>query len=236
MNNYCVYKHTTPSGKVYIGITYQRLTKRWKNGRGYEGCTAFYRAIQKYGWANIKHEILAENLEKDAACEMEQRLIAELKSYDPEHGYNLTMGGEHYEPTQAWRDALSKSNKEYYKRHPEARERIGDLTRGRTMSDEEKAKQSERMKRYVQEHPEHRERCRNLFLGKKRSEEFCRKLGERVSKPVVCLETGVKYKSVKAAADAIGVHRTAITNVLHGRAKTSGGYTFAFCEEGNNEQ
>ena len=33
-NNYCVYKHTTPSGKIYIGITGQEPHKRFQNGKG----------------------------------------------------------------------------------------------------------------------------------------------------------------------------------------------------------
>lgn len=32
---YCVYKHTTPNGKVYIGITSKNPLKRWNNGIGY---------------------------------------------------------------------------------------------------------------------------------------------------------------------------------------------------------
>ena len=31
-NNYCVYKHTSPSGKSYIGITNQRPERRWRGG------------------------------------------------------------------------------------------------------------------------------------------------------------------------------------------------------------
>ena len=30
--NYIVYKHTSPSNKVYIGITKQKPYKRWKYG------------------------------------------------------------------------------------------------------------------------------------------------------------------------------------------------------------
>lgn len=33
-NQYCVYKHTSPSGKCYIGITRQNPIKRW----GQDGC------------------------------------------------------------------------------------------------------------------------------------------------------------------------------------------------------
>lgn len=31
---YCVYKHTSPSGKVYIGITVQNPLYRWNKGNG----------------------------------------------------------------------------------------------------------------------------------------------------------------------------------------------------------
>ena len=29
MRKFCVYKHTTPSGKVYIGITSRKPKERW---------------------------------------------------------------------------------------------------------------------------------------------------------------------------------------------------------------
>lgn len=97
MSSYIVYKHSTPSGKVYIGITKQEANKRWKNGLGYSDCTAFNRAIKKYGWENIQHEILSSGLTKEEACDEEKRLITLYKSNNPEYGYNLTGGGENYE-------------------------------------------------------------------------------------------------------------------------------------------
>lgn len=36
MNSYTVYKHTSPSGKVYIGITKKKPEYRWNHGRGYK--------------------------------------------------------------------------------------------------------------------------------------------------------------------------------------------------------
>lgn len=32
---YCIYKHTSPSNKSYIGITSMNPLDRWKNGNGY---------------------------------------------------------------------------------------------------------------------------------------------------------------------------------------------------------
>ena len=50
---YTVYKHITPSGKVYIGITSIKPDKRWNRGKGYKDNIYFSNAINKYGWDNI---------------------------------------------------------------------------------------------------------------------------------------------------------------------------------------
>lgn len=57
-NTYCVYMHTTPSGKKYVGVSKNNAAKRWDCGRGYLSNTHFFNAIMKYGWINIKHEVL----------------------------------------------------------------------------------------------------------------------------------------------------------------------------------
>lgn len=92
--NHKVYKHTAPNGKVYIGITSKDVNERWRNGKGYFRNTLFWRAIKKYGWENIKHEILIDGISKDEACRIEQELIAKYQSNNPAYGYNLTSGGE----------------------------------------------------------------------------------------------------------------------------------------------
>lgn len=92
--NYVVYKHTSPSGKVYIGITCQNPPeKRWMNGRGYKYNEYFSRAISKYSWQNFLHEILIENLTQQEAEQKEIELIAYYKSADRNFGYNLDLGG-----------------------------------------------------------------------------------------------------------------------------------------------
>lgn len=92
-NNWCVYKHTTPSGKVYIGITSQKIELRWRNGKGYK-TQVFNHAIEKYGWDNIIHEVLFENLSHKDACAKEIELIEKYKSNDSKYGYNVTSGGD----------------------------------------------------------------------------------------------------------------------------------------------
>ena len=66
--NYVVYKHTSPSNKVYIGITGQiPPEKRWANGHGYTQNEYFNSEIIQYGWDKFSHEILFYGLTKDEA-------------------------------------------------------------------------------------------------------------------------------------------------------------------------
>lgn len=91
---FCVYKHTCPNGKVYIGITSKKPEYRWSNGKGYKGNIHFTRAIEKYGWSNIKHNILHENLTEQDAKIIEMELIKLHNSDNTQKGYNKTLGGD----------------------------------------------------------------------------------------------------------------------------------------------
>ena len=90
---YTVYKHISPSGKVYIGITSMPVKRRWDNGRGYINNKYFYRAICKYCWDNFEHVILFEGLRKEEACLMEKCYIALYDSINSDKGYNINLGG-----------------------------------------------------------------------------------------------------------------------------------------------
>ena len=92
-DSYCLYMHTFPNNKKYIGITKQKTSKRWSNGKHYKS-QVVGRAIQKYGWDNIKHEILFSNLTKEQAMEYEQNLIKKYKTNQKKYGYNKSIGGE----------------------------------------------------------------------------------------------------------------------------------------------
>lgn len=91
-NKWHIYRHTSPSGKIYIGITKQSVISRWKNGEGYKPCLLFYRAVLKYGWNSIKHEILFSDLTFEKATQLEKDLIRHYKSLGI--SYNITDGGE----------------------------------------------------------------------------------------------------------------------------------------------
>lgn len=92
MMNYCVYEHVFPNGKRYIGIS-NNPVKRWRNGEGYSTQPKVYRAIKKYGWDHIQHNIIIKRLTQEQAKTLEKYLIALLNTI--EHGYNETIGGDH---------------------------------------------------------------------------------------------------------------------------------------------
>lgn len=93
MDKYCLYAHTNKiNGKVYIGIS-KDIHLRWRNkALGYSKCTKILNAFKKYGWDNFEHTIIAENLSKEDACELEKLWIWVFKGNNT--SYNITDGGE----------------------------------------------------------------------------------------------------------------------------------------------
>ena len=100
-NTYVVYIHTCLAqgnsyGKVYVGITYRDPQKRWGvRGNHYGHCKYFDNAINKYGWDKFSHEIVASGLTREEAFEKEREFIARYDAMNPEHGFNLTLGGNY---------------------------------------------------------------------------------------------------------------------------------------------
>lgn len=224
---YTVYKHTTPSGKVYIGITGKKPEQRWENGSGYKGNKHFYRAILKYGWENIEHEIVKNGLTKQQACDLEIELIAEYDATNPRNGYNNSTGGEcsglgvrqSAETRRKRSESLKGANNPWYgKRHSaETRRKMGESKKGTNPS------------------PETRRKISEAHKGKNLSAETRRKISEankgKNAKPVICVETGTVYSSVSEAAKSIGVTNSVISEVLHGIHKTSGGYHWKYADD-----
>lgn len=172
MNDYTVYAHMTPNGKYYIGITHLKPEHRWlSNGGGYKLCTLFYRAIQKYGWNNIKHIILLENLSKEMACECEKYLIQKYRTNDTDYGYNNSKGGDIGSYGHVYTDEQRKAISERLKGHTvseETRRKIGRANsialKGRTVPQEVRDKMSKSGGK--------------SFLGKHHTEEAKRKNAE----------------------------------------------------------
>jgi group I intron endonuclease len=171
---YCIYKHTSPSGKAYIGLTnnYERRCKEHLRKRKN---SAFYGAINKYGWDSFTHEFLATGLSIQAANHFEEFYIDFYNSMSP-NGYNLTTGGGNTKLSEESRLKMSKSLKGR-KCTEEQNERNRQAQLGKKASEETKLKMSISMKgkkhtpeailkmKAHKKSPEHIEKVRLANLG-----------------------------------------------------------------------
>ena len=242
--NYTVYIHTNKeNGKRYIGITRQSVQERWRDGKGYKHCVLFDRAIKKYGWDGFDHEIFASNLTEEEAQNMEKLLIKELKTQDPEFGYNISDGGSTTKISEEGRKKLSEKmlgeknpcfgkiytaeerariseqtrgerNPNYGRKHTEeARRKMSEANLGRHMSDETKQKIAKSMM--------------GKFVGRPRPEG-----GGRPPKKVLCVETGEVFDSIADAARSKDIYgrKGNISAVCKGKLNQCGGYHWKYVE------
>lgn len=182
---FTVYKHISPNGKQYVGITSVNVETRWNNGNNYRNNPYFTNAIKKYGWDNFEHIILHENLSKEQACEIEKELIKELDLTDPNKGYNLTFGGEHGKMSEQTKKKISNSLKgnQFRRGIPHTKETIQKMKEIRAGKNphkwtDESRKKLSNSKKGVKASQETKEKLsivrrgkNNSFYGKHHSEE-----------------------------------------------------------------
>lgn len=256
MKNYTVYKHTTPCGKCYIGITGRNPLKRWQNGRGYTSNDHFFRAIIKYGWENIQHEILFENLSKEEAEQKEIEMIAFYKSDIPSYGYNIQHGGnsigKHSEETKIKIGNANRGRKPWgYGKHrnPETKKKISESQIGRKHSEETKRKISESHKGRKQTEKEilaraeanrgkkrTPEQCKNIsdalkgHKGVVHTEETKKRISQTLSIPVICVETNIYYSGMRDASEKTNISSGSISMCCRGKYKTAGGFHWKYAQ------
>lgn len=186
-DRWCVYKHTAPNGKIYIGIT-NNTKNRWRSGGiGYKSQSLFWRAIQKYGWDNFDHEIIAWDMELWVAQRMEMDLIKFLYANEREYGYNLTDGGEtiptiFHTPESVKKALETKRKKLEAGIHPAHYGKKFSLERRKKLSEAHKGLNSGvNHPMYGKHHTEEaKEKLRKANLGKKYSQETQQKKREKM--------------------------------------------------------
>lgn len=249
MGNYVVYKHTSPSGKVYIGITSKKPYKRRNGGLGYINNAHFTRAINKYGWNNIIHEIVFTGLSKEEAEAKEIELIAYYKSDNRAYGYNIEHGGNSVgkmaEETKLKIGVANKGKTPWIlgKHHSEeTKNKIREAQKGRKLSDEIKRKISVAHKGKKQSKESIEKRVKKL-RGQKRTAETRRKISEgnkgkivvqseetkakisrTMSTAVLCIETNVVYYGMREAERQANIASGSISKCCKGDLQTAGGY------------
>lgn len=252
MADYIVYKHTSPSGGVYIGITSQEPERRWRSdGSGYRQNTHFYNAIKKYGWDAFKHEILFEGLELDEALRIEKELIQKYQSY--KHGYNSSLGGDYGGYTDTVKQKIKKSvsalwQDDEYRKHMSEAHKGNATSKGYKHSERSKALMSKASKeRWKDESFRAKmiasfkgrpyEGLRERMLKQQADPVMKEKLTAHLygnhyrAKKVICIETGEIFDSVTEAAKSVNGTRESIGRACRGLAKKSHGRHWRFADE-----
>lgn len=247
--SYTVYKHTSPSGKVYIGITNRNPVKRWgRQGIYYKGSKKFYNAIQKYGWDNILHEILFIHLTAEEAKIKEQELISHYKAFDL--SYNITDGGDGslgVFPNEETRRKIGEKSKG---RVPsiETRRKISNALKGIKKPDGFGKRLSETLKGRKQS-AENREKNRLGHLGQKHSRESIEKQRQKIlgrqksieerlhisqSKSIPIVQCNLEgnfiafWESARQAFLLLGLQNSKITACCKGKLKQAYGYKWYY--------
>lgn len=222
MRTYIIYEHISPSGKVYVGQTYD-LKIRWqgkghmylnKTKKGKYAQPYFAHALLKYGWDTFEHRIVLEGVSKSEANYAEKYLIKWYKLH--KMSYNMTDGGE---GTCGLKRPMSL----------EMRQRITE--RMRTNHPLKGTHRTEKQK----------QSAREKMLGRKMSAEAVAKIAESrrgVPQPskykkVYAFDKHTKefikeYISISEAAKDNNLHISAIGNAANGKCPSAGPYIWSF--------
>jgi group I intron endonuclease len=113
-------------GKIYVGQTAVPLSKRiWKHVwlAKHDSPLPIHRAIRKYGIDSFEIVTLAVASSAEELNRLEKQYIADFRSNEKSHGYNLTDGGD---------------GKAGYRLSERTKAKIGAANRGRVWSEEQR--------------------------------------------------------------------------------------------------
>jgi len=90
-----IYKITSPTGKIYIGQTFnfERRMSSYRSG-DCKNQKILFRSLIKYGFKNHKVEIIDNRDSIKELLNLEKFYIELFNSYNSENGMNLTRGGD----------------------------------------------------------------------------------------------------------------------------------------------
>ena len=210
----CIYKLTSPSGKIYIGQT-QCLYRRFRDYRKPKANEYLMNAILKYGLENISVEILEKDLLLDELDEREQFYLDTLQPFK-DNGYNICKKASTTRGRKRPKDERDKISKI-------AKTRIGELNGfyGKTHTEETKMLIGRKNS--------------NKTLTEEHIKSFCG-AGQESSKrkvKMIDIKTDKVIKiwdSIKEASDNTDANYTTIIQVCRGymSRKTSGGYKWKY--------
>lgn len=200
VDTYCIYMHTAPNGKAYVGMTKDYIRRcRDHQATHVSKCRLFSAAIQKHGWGNFEHEVLLTGLTLDVANDMEDDIIMLFNTLSP-NGYNLKRGGRHAALTE---DAKAKMSATHTgkKMSPESREKMSIAKAGFRHSEQTKLAIGAHWKGKAKPQ-DVREKISMSHTGKKMPDGFGKKVAERMLGKKLSQETRDRMRAAWAKRKA----------------------------------
>lgn len=221
----------------------QSPERRWNNGKGYQSNEYMTNAINKYGWSNIKHEILFTNLTKEEAEQKEIKLIAKYKSNNKKHGYNILKGGNVSKGlTKEMLEKMSERTTKLWE-NQEYKEHMIEVHLGKKPSQKTREKMSKNSARFWAGKHLPKEVKRKISANRKGKDAWNKgtkgimkpnqtsfKKGEihSITKKVKCIETNTVYDTINNASRQMNINATCIINVCKGKQLTAGGFHWEY--------
>lgn len=230
-----VYKVTSPSNKIYIGITITNLKERQRThlrdvNKGSK--LPFHNAIRKYGIENLVWEVIDNENDFQKLKKLEINYIKEYDTYNK--GYNQTLGGEgsfgfkhtkeqkennskirkQFLSNKENRDKISKSVIKTNKENPQLGKKHSKLMKGRFKLDKNRIAVSDGMKKYLST-----------------KENRLKHALDRGAKPFKVKKDGVdvgEWIIQSECAEKLGLLKSHLNKCLKGLRNSHKGYTFEY--------
>lgn len=158
---YIVYVHITPDGMHYYGVT-SNIKHRWSgNGCMYKH-SSLYPYIEKFGWENIQHKVLYENLSYNDALLIEDSLI--LSGREKGNCINKHRSGN-----VSKEDDYNKNQMKYIREH----NREGEIKKQKQYYEDNKDK----IKQYYEDNKDKKRKYQREYSRRKKEEKQFKELG-----------------------------------------------------------
>ncbi len=221
--------------KCYVGVTIMRAGDRWNGGIAYRFNRRFGAAIKKWGWYMFEHHILAFIEDRDAMNKAEIEAIRATGGHKSKFTYNLSPGGD----TVAENDKpligvnLDTGETTYFNSGAEAAREIGLKNPDMPMAVARKERTSVAgwWFRFLDDET-------GTVPGTWGEELRVAQVREKKGKRIIAINFQTKeerlYLTTTAAAKALGLSQSSVSEVARGDMHSAGGWWFKFEDDTRN--
>lgn len=226
--NWVIYKITSPSKRIYIGVT----SNFKKRVAAYKFCktrnqTLVHSSIQKYGFSSHKIEVVESfsgtpKVAYDKEMYWVRGYMSNKSKYANQNGLNLTDGGDGAIGYRQTKESIEK--RKQYKHTEEAKSKISKASKGNTY------RLGHKMTLSQIEHRSSKIRGRKIVGDelRKHIERVQKSCGRGIKQFSVRGEFIREYSMICIATKEIGIPRLGIMRNLSGQCKQSRGFVFKY--------